>query len=51
MQLILGKNDTDVNPKYTVEYLEQNNIKAKVKWLDIEHRIKFEVLKESFEDF
>ena len=51
VRIILGKNDTEVSPHFTCEYLQKHNIKAEVKWLEIEHRIPLEVLKESFEEF
>ena len=43
IQVVLGKNDTEVSPKKTLEYFENYKIKANVTMLDIEHRILYEV--------
>lgn len=43
IDIILGKNDTEVNPISTIEFIKATGLKANIKELEIEHRIPLEL--------
>lgn len=43
IEIVLGRNDTDVDPKKSLEYLQANQIRANVTMLDIQHRVPYDV--------
>lgn len=51
IQILLGKNDEDVDPKKTLQFLEDNKIQANIIELDVGHRIPFDIFTVEFEKF